>query len=179
MGVRQWLVGILGRGDVPDLDPDTLVELDTAALSDAPMIVAALQREEIDAFKRMFRIPPENLREVGQMFDRAREEADGWEPFAERLGVAFADNKAMLEDVLEGIAGARMVERTIVVTGEPAAAAAAGTFGAEVVEDPSDSGHPEAALLGRATNDELDLIEAWFAGGAQQIAPHHVERTGR
>ncbi len=62
-----------------------------------------VKREEIDAFKRMFRIPPENLREVGQMFDRAREETQGWEPFAERLGAAFADNKAMLEDVLAAL----------------------------------------------------------------------------
>ncbi|WP_270936879.1 TerB family tellurite resistance protein [Falsiroseomonas oryzae] len=62
-----------------------------------------VKREEIDAFKRMFRIPPENLREVGQMFDRAREDSEGWEPFADRLGEAFADNRAMLEDVLAAL----------------------------------------------------------------------------
>lgn len=62
-----------------------------------------VKREEIDAFKTMFRIPPENLREVAQMFDRAREDSDGWEPFAARLGEAFADNRAMLEDVLAAL----------------------------------------------------------------------------
>jgi DnaJ like chaperone protein len=62
-----------------------------------------VKRQEIDAFKAMFRIPPENLREVGQMFDRARQDAEGWEPFAERLGEAFADNRAMLEDVLAAL----------------------------------------------------------------------------
>ncbi len=62
-----------------------------------------VKRQEIDAFKAMFRIPPENLREVGEMFDRARQDADGWEPFAERLGEAFADNRAMLEDVLAAL----------------------------------------------------------------------------
>jgi DnaJ like chaperone protein len=62
-----------------------------------------VRREEIDAFKRMFRIPPENLREVGRLFDSARENADGWQAFAERLGTAFADNKAMLEDVLAAL----------------------------------------------------------------------------
>jgi len=63
----------------------------------------AVKRQEIDAFKRFFRIPPENLREVGEMFDRAREDSEGWEPFAERLGEAFADNRAMLEDVLTAL----------------------------------------------------------------------------
>jgi DnaJ like chaperone protein len=62
-----------------------------------------VKREEIDAFKRMFRIPPENLREVGRLFDSARESAEGFEAFAERLGAAFADNKGMLEDVLAAL----------------------------------------------------------------------------
>jgi DnaJ like chaperone protein len=62
-----------------------------------------VKRAEVDAFKAMFRIPPENLREVGEMFDRAREDHEGWEPFAERLGEAFADNRAMLEDVLAAL----------------------------------------------------------------------------
>jgi DnaJ like chaperone protein len=62
-----------------------------------------VKRQEIDAFKAMFRIPPQNLREVGEMFDKAREDSDGWEPFAERLGEAFADNRAMLEDVLAAL----------------------------------------------------------------------------
>lgn len=62
-----------------------------------------VKRQEIDAFKAMFRIPPANLREVGEMFDRAREDHEGWEPFAERLGEAFGDNRAMLEDVLAAL----------------------------------------------------------------------------
>ena len=62
-----------------------------------------VKRAEIDAFKRMFRIPPENMREVAQLFDRARDNAEGYEPFAERLGAAFPDNRAMLEDVLSAL----------------------------------------------------------------------------
>ncbi len=59
-----------------------------------------VKREEIDTFKRLFRIPPENLREVAALFDQARDSADPPEPFAEKLGESFADNKGMLEDVL-------------------------------------------------------------------------------
>ncbi len=62
-----------------------------------------VKRAEIDTFKRSFRIPPENLNEVAQLFDRARDSAEGFEPFAERLGEAFADNKSMLEDVLAAL----------------------------------------------------------------------------
>ncbi|MCQ4162503.1 TerB family tellurite resistance protein [Roseomonas sp. GC11] len=62
-----------------------------------------VKREEIDAFKRAFRIPQENQREVGLLFDKAREDAGGYESFANRLGEAFADNPAMLEEVLSAL----------------------------------------------------------------------------
>lgn len=62
-----------------------------------------VKRAEIDAFRTMFRVPEESLRDVGRLFDQARETSEGWEPFAEKLGEAFADNKAMLEDVLAAL----------------------------------------------------------------------------
>jgi DnaJ like chaperone protein len=62
-----------------------------------------VKRVEIETFKQHFRIPPENLREVGRLFDQARDSVEGFEPFAERLGAAFADNKGMLEDVLAAL----------------------------------------------------------------------------
>lgn len=62
-----------------------------------------VKREEIDAFKRHFRIPPEGVRDIGRMFDQARDSADGFEPYATQLGEAFADNRGMLEDVLAAL----------------------------------------------------------------------------
>jgi 2-phospho-L-lactate guanylyltransferase len=84
----------------------------------------------------------------------------------QRLGAGMDEERrlalieAMLGDVLEAIAEARMVERTIVVTGEPAAHQAATSTGAETVPDPTDEGHPEAALLG---------IQFAARGGAEQV----------
>jgi DnaJ like chaperone protein len=62
-----------------------------------------VKRAEIDAFKRSFHVPPENLVEVGRLFDRARDSSDDYEPFAQKLGAAFTDNRAMLEDVLAAL----------------------------------------------------------------------------
>jgi len=56
--------------------------------------------------------------------------------------------EAMLADVLEAVCDARMIDTTVVVTGEPAAAALAESFGAELVPDPGGIGHSAAALLG-------------------------------
>ena len=62
-----------------------------------------VRRAEIDAFKTQFRIPPENMKEVGQLFDRARDSSEGFEGYAQKLGEAFADDKGMLEDVLAAL----------------------------------------------------------------------------
>jgi len=79
-------------------------------------------------------------------FDAAKQRlAAGME--AERRRALAA---AMAADVLEAIGAARAVERTIVVTGDPGAQRIAAEFGAEVVPDPEDAGHIDAALAGIA-----------------------------
>jgi DnaJ like chaperone protein len=60
-------------------------------------------RAEIDAFKRQFRIPPESVRDVGRLFDQARDSTDGFEAYADQLGEVFADNRGVLEDVLAAL----------------------------------------------------------------------------
>lgn len=63
----------------------------------------SVKREEIDAFKRQFRIPPEGVRDIGRLFDQARDSSDSFEPYAVQLGESFADNRGMLEDVLAAL----------------------------------------------------------------------------
>jgi DnaJ like chaperone protein len=83
---------------------ETLFAISVVVLSaKLARIDGPVKRAEIDAFKRCFRIPPENMREVGHLFDRARQSAEEPAPYAERLGHAFADNKGMLEDLLAAL----------------------------------------------------------------------------
>jgi DnaJ like chaperone protein len=64
-----------------------------------------VNRTEIDAFKRFFRIPAENVRMVGRLFDQARINADDYEPYAKQLGDVFSGEKHTLEEVLGGLFG--------------------------------------------------------------------------
>ncbi len=57
-------------------------------------------RLEIDAFRRQFRIPDSGVRDIGRLFDQARETTDDYLTYAAQLGDAFADNHTMLELVL-------------------------------------------------------------------------------
>ncbi len=68
------------------------------AKCDGPVV-----RPEIDAFKRQFRIPPESVRDIGRLFDQARDSSDNFLPYAEQLGESFADNRGLLEDVLAAL----------------------------------------------------------------------------
>ena len=74
----------------------------------------------------------------------------------QRLAAGIDDERrralaaAMIADVLEAVGEARTIERTICVTGDPIAEEIAAAAGAEVVPDPSDAGHVEAALAGIA-----------------------------
>jgi DnaJ like chaperone protein len=64
-----------------------------------------VKREEIEAFKTAFRIPPGAMRDIGRLFDQARDSAEGFETYADQLGESFADNRGMLEEVLAALFG--------------------------------------------------------------------------
>ncbi len=60
-------------------------------------------RAEIDTFKRVFQISAAQEPAVGRLFDRARQDAEGYEPYAIQLAQAFRHNAAVLEEVLGGL----------------------------------------------------------------------------
>jgi DnaJ like chaperone protein len=62
-----------------------------------------VKRVEIDAFKRNFRIPPSSARDIGRMFDQARDSSDSFEGYAAQLAEAFGDNRGILEEVMRAL----------------------------------------------------------------------------
>ena len=84
---------------------------------------------------------------------------------------------AMFEDVLAAISGARSVERTIVVSGDPVAQEIAAGASAEVVPDPADEGHVEAALAGiaRAEAEGAGCI-VLLPGDCPLLDPRELDR---
>lgn len=60
-------------------------------------------REEIEAFKRVFRVPESQVDAVGRLFNQARRSADGFEPYAFHLAQIFRNRPAVLEEVLSGL----------------------------------------------------------------------------
>ncbi len=85
--------------------------------------------------------------------------------------------EAMLADVLEAIGAARAIERLIVVTGDPIAQELAAGAGAEVVPDPEDAGHVEAAQAGiaRAEVEGAERV-VLLAGDCPLLDPRELDR---
>jgi len=61
-------------------------------------------RDEIDAFKQIFRVPPQETENVAKVFNQARRDSGGFEPYARQLAGMFRDNPMVLEEVLNCLA---------------------------------------------------------------------------
>jgi DnaJ like chaperone protein len=57
-------------------------------------------RDEVEAFKRVFRIPPEEMKNVGRVFNQARRDTRGFESYAQQVAGMFSGNPAVLEELL-------------------------------------------------------------------------------
>lgn len=59
-----------------------------------------VSRDEIAAFKRLFRIPANEAEGIGRLFNDAKRDSRGFEPYAEQIAHMFVDQPKMLEEIL-------------------------------------------------------------------------------
>jgi len=57
-------------------------------------------RAEVEAFRQVFHVAPDEVRNVARFFDQARKHAHGYEPYARQISGMFADQPAVLEELL-------------------------------------------------------------------------------
>lgn len=60
-------------------------------------------RTEIDVFKSLFKISADEVRDVARVWNAAKRDARGFEPYARRLAILFADRPAVLENLLTAL----------------------------------------------------------------------------
>ena len=51
----------------------------------------------------MFQIPPDEMKKVGELFNEAKKESKGFEPYAEQVGRLFAREPAVLEELIAAL----------------------------------------------------------------------------
>ena len=60
-------------------------------------------RDEIIAFKEVFKVPDGEMENVSRVFDLAKQDVVGYEAYANQLASLLKGNRKLLEDVLEGL----------------------------------------------------------------------------
>lgn len=60
-------------------------------------------RDEVMAFKEVFKIPEGEMENVSRVFNLAKQDVVGYEAYASQLSSLLRDNRKLLEDVLEGL----------------------------------------------------------------------------
>lgn len=60
-------------------------------------------RDEVDAFKEIFEVPPDEVKNVGRIFNLARQDVAGYELYARQVAQMFRDKPRVLEDLLDGL----------------------------------------------------------------------------
>jgi len=59
-----------------------------------------VSKAEIRAFKKVFKVPQHEVKNVARVFDQARKDSHGFEPYAKQVAGMFQDNAAVLEELL-------------------------------------------------------------------------------
>jgi DnaJ like chaperone protein len=95
---------LFDRGARGDSEPGIVFTIAVIALG-AKMAKAdgTVTADEIEAFGRIFRVPPEEEANVRRIFNFARQDTAGFEIYAGQIARTFRGNPAMLEDVLDGL----------------------------------------------------------------------------
>jgi DnaJ like chaperone protein len=62
-----------------------------------------VDRSEIAAFKEVFQVPQSETANVARVFDLAKRDARGFEPYAQQIGRMFRKNHPVLEELLDGL----------------------------------------------------------------------------
>ncbi len=60
-------------------------------------------KDEVNAFKEVFKVPERDMKNVARIFDMAKQDVAGYEAYAEQLARMFKTNRELLEDVLDGL----------------------------------------------------------------------------
>jgi DnaJ like chaperone protein len=137
-------------------------------------------RDEVEAFRSFFQVPPGEEKNVERFFDLAKRDAAGFEPYARQVAALFPDAPEILENVLEGLFDIAKADGKVGAAEAEYLAKVAGIFGlsSERFE------RARAAALGAAECEPCIVLgidplatdeqirEAWL----RQVKAHHPDR---
>jgi DnaJ like chaperone protein len=98
--------GLLAIFDRPPERPEKSVAFTIAIVclgAKMAKVDGQVKPAEVAAFRRVFRIAPEDEAAAARVYNLARQDAGGFEVYAQRIARLFRRQPKMLEDILEGL----------------------------------------------------------------------------
>ncbi len=89
----------------------------------------AVTRDEVDAFKEVFKVPPGEEHHVARLFNLAKQDVAGFELYARQLNRLYHDNRELLTDVMDGLFHIAVADGRLHASEEKFLAAVANEFG--------------------------------------------------
>jgi DnaJ like chaperone protein len=62
-----------------------------------------VSRAEVAAFKEVFQVPSHEIKNVARLFDQAKQDPAGFEPYAKQIARMFRKDHPVLEELLDGL----------------------------------------------------------------------------
>ena len=103
--VLEFLTSMARPGRNPP-DPETSIAFTIGMIALGAKMAKAdgvVSRREVDAFKEVFEIAPDDLPHVARVFNLAKQDVAGFDSYARQIGRLFAGRPQVLEDVLDGL----------------------------------------------------------------------------
>lgn len=72
-----------------------------------------VSKDEVHAFKEVFRVPESELRNVARIFDLAKQDTAGFDSYAKQLARLFKDDPEMLRNIVDGLMHIAQVDQVI------------------------------------------------------------------
>lgn len=137
-------------------------------------------KDEIAAFRQVFQVPPDEVKNVARVFDQARKSSLGYETYARQIAGMFAENPAVLEELLDCLFHIAKADGTVADAEAEYIARVARIFGfseAEFARIRAENLGPDAAdpytVLGVAADAPDDEVRgAW----RQLVRENHPDR---
>jgi DnaJ like chaperone protein len=127
-------------------------------------------RDEVAAFNEVFSVPPGEEAHMRTIFDLARRSTHGFESYARQVGRLFADDRAVLEDLLGGLFHIALADGALCAAEDAYLREVARIFGFDAADyarirathagpPPEEDPH---AILGVATDASADEIRVAY-----------------
>ena len=102
------VLAVLARitGQPREADPQSSIAFTIGMIALGAKMAKAdgvVTRNEVDAFKEVFHVRPEEMHNVARVFNLAKQEVAGYEAYARQVARLFRDRPDVLEDVLDGL----------------------------------------------------------------------------